>query len=236
MSFESALQNPDQRGGDPQLREFLRAAGHDLHAPLRGLRQLSEWLYEDEHERLSDQSRQHLELMRDRAERLQVLIDNVLAYSRLGAEPAATERVDTGELVSATISALAPCSARFIVAENLPSLTTCGKHLALVFRHLLSNAVQHAGVAAPVITVAWRLSDEWLRFEVADNGQGIEPQHHERIFAPFQSLQPRDGSNRCGLGLAFVSRLVALHGGNVAVESRPGEGARFSFSWCQAPA
>jgi len=103
--------------------------------------------------------------------------------------------------------------------------------LQQVFMNLLGNAIKHAASDSPRIDVAWSDAGAFLEFMVQDNGQGIAPQYHERIFGIFQTLEARDKVEGTGIGLSVVQKIVEAKGGRVWVESDVGKGARFKFLW-----
>jgi signal transduction histidine kinase len=108
-------------------------------------------------------------------------------------------------------------------AEKIP--------LQQVFMNLLGNAIKHAGAIEPKIEISWQDAGPFYEFSVRDNGQGIAPQYHERIFGIFQTLEARDKVEGTGIGLSVVQKIVEAKGGRVWVESEVGKGARFKFLW-----
>lgn len=117
------------------------------------------------------------------------------------------------------------------MAEPLPTLMADPIELQQVLLNLVSNALKHAGKADPQVRIeAHESAEEWV-ISVCDNGLGIEPQYHERIWGMFQTLQARDKLEGTGIGLAIVRKIVTARGGRAWVESVPGQGACFKFSW-----
>jgi PAS domain S-box-containing protein len=241
------------------LDQFAYVASHDLKAPLRGISNLSSWIEEDLAEVMTPDAREQMALLRGRVHRMEALIDGVLQYSRAGRVKAAPERLDTAALAAEVVELLAPRpGARVEVAPLLPVVTAERVPLQQVLLNLVGNALKYAGrddavVAvtarpaagpdgaapeeAPGRTTAERLvAPAWYRFTVADNGPGIAPQYHERVFGIFQTLQSRDRVEGTGIGLSVVKKIVEGQGGRVWVESAEGDGARFHFTWPAAPA
>jgi PAS domain S-box-containing protein len=219
-----------------ELDQFAYVASHDLKAPLRGIANLSQWVEEDLGATLGGEGKAHMELLRGRVNRMEALIDGILQYSRAGRVRTKPETVDVDALVHDVIELIAPPKRVAInVMSGIPTIQTERVPLQQVFINLIGNAVKHAGAENPRIDVTWESRDGMLEFAVADNGQGIAPQYHERIFAIFQTLEARDRVEGTGIGLSVVKKIVESHGGKVWVESDVGKGATFRFLWPRVP-
>ena len=213
------------------LDGFAHVASHDLKAPLRGIAALSEWIEEDLGEHITESARGHLSMLRRRVRRLEDLIEGILSYSRAGRTGREVSEVDVGALLTEAIELLAPpSSAAITVDPGMPVLRTARVPLQQVFMNLISNALKHAGPEAAV-RVGGREAGAFWEFSVSDNGGGIAPAYHERIWAIFQTLKPRDQVEGTGIGLSVVRKIVASMGGRAWVESAEGEGACFRFTW-----
>jgi signal transduction histidine kinase len=219
-----------------ELEQFAYVTSHDLRAPLRGIASLAEWIEEDLDARMTPDSREHLQQLRGRVERLEALITGILDYSRAGRDRHAPEHVDLAELVAEVTELLAPPpGVRIVAAPGLPSLSTEKTPLQQVFLNLIGNAIKYAGRADARIDIdAADRGPRW-QLSVRDNGAGIDPRFHERIWGIFQTLAPRDKVEATGVGLSVVRKIVESKGGGAWVESRPGEGATFSFTWPKQP-
>jgi PAS domain S-box-containing protein len=219
------------------LDQFAYVASHDLKAPLRGISNLSSWIEEDLAAVATPEVREQMALLRGRVHRMEALIDGVLQYSRAGRVKADPERVDTGALAREVVELLAPPPpARVEVADGMPAVTAERVPLQQVFLNLVGNALKYAGRADAVVRVGWNAdATGWYRFSVADNGPGIAPQYHERVFGIFQTLQSRDRVEGTGIGLSVVKKIVEAQGARVWVESAEGAGATFHFTWPAAP-
>jgi signal transduction histidine kinase len=219
-----------------ELDQFAYVASHDLKAPLRGIANLSQWVEEDLGGSLAGEGKAHMELLRGRVNRMEALIDGILQYSRAGRMRAKPERVDVDALVNDVIELIAPPErVKIHVTPGVPPIDTERVPLQQVFINLIGNAIKHAGAENPRIDVTWVDQGAWLEFAVADNGQGIAPQYHDRIFAIFQTLEARDRVEGTGIGLSVVKKIVEAQGGRVWVESEVGKGATFRFLWPKAP-
>ena len=215
-----------------ELDQFAYVASHDLKAPLRGIANLATWITEDLGDAASGEVREHLGLLQGRVHRMEGLIDGVLQYSRAGRVRQRPVRVDTGELVHEVVDLIAPPErVRVQVEEGMPALWTERLPLQQVFMNLIGNAVKYAGGDGPLVQVSARGAGEMWEFAVRDNGPGIAPQYHERIFGIFQTLEARDKVEGTGIGLSIVRKLVESRGGRVWVESDVGAGSTFRFLW-----
>lgn len=215
-----------------ELDQFAYITSHDLKAPLRGIANLAQWIEEDLGEHATADIRSQLELLRGRAHRMEALIDGILQYSRVGRTSEKLEPVAVGELLEEVVDLLAPPpEATIAISPDLPTLVADRVQLSQVFANLIGNALKHREGPGAVVTVTARDLGRAYEFAVADNGPGIAPQYHERIFGIFQTLASRDRIEGSGLGLALVKKMVERQGGQVRLESAEGQGATFYFTW-----
>jgi GAF domain-containing protein/two-component sensor histidine kinase len=218
-----------------ELDQFAYVTSHDLKAPLRGISTVSQWLEEDLGDVLTDTTREQLGLLRSRVQRMEGLINGILAYSRAGRMRSKPELVAADKLLAEVIEMSAgPPGARVEVAADMPALRSERVPLQQVFLNLIGNAFKHSRRADPHVRVAWRDDGQDFRFSVTDDGPGIAPEFHERIWGIFQTLEPRDSIEGTGIGLSIVKKIVESKGGRVWVESREGAGATFHFTWPKA--
>lgn len=215
-----------------ELEQFAYVASHDLKAPLRAVSNLAAWLGEDLREKLTPEAKEQLDLLRDRVARMHALIEGLLTYSRIGRTHGSVELVDTGELVADTIDSLAPPKGfRVLVARNMPILFADRLHLGQVFANLISNGIKHHHLKRGRIRVSGRDLGTHCEFEVEDDGPGIPPEYHKKVFMMFQTLNVKDYAGDTGIGLALVKKLVEEQGGTIELDSEPGRGSRFRFTW-----
>lgn len=221
-----------------ELDQFAYVTSHDLKAPLRGIANLSRWIEEDLGSDLRDDTRAHLELMRGRVARMEALIDAILEYSRVGRARSEPKLVDVGEMLKETIDLISPpAGCRILVDEPMPKVIADKARLQQIFLNLLVNAIKHhhrKHDATIRITVE-DAGPNHHRFSVSDDGPGIAPQFHDRVFVIFQTLQPRDKVEGTGVGLALVKKIVESQGGTVTLDSDVGRGASFRFTWPKRP-
>ncbi len=226
----------DLERSNRDLDQFAYVASHDLKAPLRAIASLSSWIEEDIEDLLSAESREHLDLLRRRVQRMDNLIDGILEYSRAGRLGHEGERVDVRQLLEEVIELQAPPRGFTIaITSEMPVFTVRRLRLEQVFANLINNAIKYHHRAAGRIEIRARRQDGFFEFEVADDGPGIAPQHHEKVFMMFQTLQPRDQVESTGLGLSLVKKLVEEEGGEIHLESDLGAGSRFRFTWPVEP-
>ncbi len=215
-----------------ELDQFAYVASHDLKAPLRGIANLSEWVEEDLGENVPEDVRQKMNLIRGRVHRLEALIDGILQYSRAGRVRASVESVDVGALLHEVVELLAvPPEVTVTIGPDMPTLTSERTPLQQVFLNLISNAIKYNRRPGATIDVAARDDGRFYAFSVADNGAGIAPEYHDRIFGIFQTLESRDKVEGTGIGLSVVKKMVELRGGRITVDSDAARGATFTFQW-----
>ncbi len=215
------------------LEEFAYAASHDLKAPLRAISHLTQWISEDLAAATSPETRENLRLLQGRTARLQMLLDGLLAYSRVGRTEIAPEQVDLEELVREIEVMLAPPPGFAINCEGtLPAVRTDRASIRTVLENLIGNAWKHHDRSEGNVTVSARQTGEITEIRVTDDGPGIDPRFHERIFVIFQTLASRDNVEASGIGLAIVKKKVLTHGGRIWIESAPPvRGTTFAFTW-----
>jgi light-regulated signal transduction histidine kinase (bacteriophytochrome) len=218
-----------------ELDQFAYVASHDLKAPLRGIANLAQWIEEDLGDQVTGESREHLRLLRGRVNRMDALIEGVLAYSRAGRVRGEVEYVDTANLVAIVLELLAPNGVTVNVQPRLPTLVTERVPLQQVFMNLIGNAIKYGRPVGGVVAISAEEKGDLVQFSIADNGPGIAPQYHERIWQIFQTLAPRDEVEGTGIGLSVVRKLVEMRGGRAWVESDVGAGTTFFFTWPRRP-
>ena len=222
----------DLRKNNEELDQFSYIISHDLKAPLRAISNLSTWLQEDLGTSITEDGSKNLELLRGRVTRMESLIDGVLEYSRVGRQKISYETVDVSLLLQEIKQHLAPeAHVTISIAEHMPVFTTFRIFLFQVFSNLIDNAIKYNDKKNPVIKISASDQGDMYVFTVEDNGPGIAPEYHEKIFKIFQTLQPRDTVESTGVGLTIVKRILEAQEGRIHVESEVGGGSRFIFHW-----
>jgi signal transduction histidine kinase len=213
------------------LQRFAYVASHELQEPLRGIVHFAALLEEEEANALGPEGLESLRFIRQGAERMQTLVDDLLAFSRGESRGGAPRPVACDEVVREALEQLAPAveeSAARVHLRPLPVVAADRSQLLLLFRNLLSNALKFRSDRPPEITVSARQLQGVWELAVEDNGIGIEPEHREEIFAVFRRLHHElPGS---GIGLAVCKKIVERHGGRIWAESVPGEGSVLRFT------
>jgi light-regulated signal transduction histidine kinase (bacteriophytochrome) len=215
------------------LEQFAYAASHDLQEPLRtmaGWGQLLEFYYRDQ---LDARANTLIAQAVIGATRMQTLIHYLLTYARMSTRDEPCESTDCGRLLKDVLANLAAAieeSGAVITCEPLPTVMAAPQQLLLVFQSLISNAMKFRGQQPPAIHIGVQRQDgEWV-FTVRDNGIGIEPQCHERVFQMFQRLHTQQEYPGTGIGLAMCQKIVIRHGGCIWMTSQLGKGATFAFT------
>ena len=169
----------------------------------------------------------------DAASRMQKLISDLLAYSRIGYRDTSMTEVDSNEILRKVAEDLAPTiesSRAKITSDRLPVLRAYETSLTQLFQNLIGNSLKFRSAEDPRVHIsAEKKGTQWI-FSVRDNGIGIEPEYHERIFMIFQRLHGRDKFPGTGIGLAICKKIVENHGGRIWCKSEPQKGATFYFS------
>jgi signal transduction histidine kinase len=215
-----------------ELDQFAYVASHDLKAPLRGLGSIVKWIEDEQVAELSPALRTYLDQMKGRLARLEDLINGLLAYARASRTEHPREQVSVAQLARDVADLVVPPDFALELAPGLPTFQTDRLSLQQVFTNLFSNAVKYHGTGGTGrLRLSCRDAGRYYEFRVQDNGPGIAPEHHERIFRLFQTLRDRHTAESTGIGLSIVKRLIDDRQGSIHVESALGQGATFVFTW-----
>jgi PAS domain S-box-containing protein len=230
------LRERDLQRSNLDLEEFAYVASHDLKAPLRAIAHLAEWIGTEIRATATPEAMDYLDLLEGRVRRLQMLLDGLLAYSRVGRSTTRVEAIDLNDLVHEMRAELDPAPGFAIRCRaEMPTIRTHRTPLRAVLQNLILNGLKHHDRAQGVIEVAMRRLDELVEFRVTDDGPGIEPRFHDRIFGMFQTLASRDQVESSGIGLTIVKKHVLGNGGTIRIESEPPtRGTTVVFTWKEA--
>lgn len=216
-----------------QLEQFAFAAAHDLQEPIRNVSLYSEFLGRKLDPVLDSETREFFSLIQTGAQRMTRLVKDLLLYTTAVDEDVPAVLVDSRELAEQAIAALATTIAETeaeVMLRHLPKVHAFAPHLVQVFQNLIGNSLKYrAPNRRPLVKIGAELvGHEWV-FSVRDNGIGINPAYHERIFGVFKRLHTQSIEGT-GIGLAIVKRIVEHYGGRIWVESAEGQGAAFRFT------
>jgi len=217
-----------------ELQQFAGVASHDMHAPLRRIVNLSRTVREQYEEQVDANGRELLDFLTSSAEHMQELIDDLLDHSRVGASKQPPEPVDCSWAMRKALNNLAvPVleNSAVVHVADLPTVMAHKVEMVQLFQNLVGNAIKYRRDAAPRIEVqAEPQENAWL-FSVRDNGIGIGPEHHAKVFEAFRRLHSEDVYPGTGLGLATCKKIVERFDGTIWVESECGAGSRFLFTF-----
>lgn len=215
-----------------ELDQFAHIVSHDLKAPLRGIDNVVSWIEEDHSLDLPPKVAGYVAVIKGRVARAEDLLNGILSYSRAGRGQQPMERVNIRELLEEIkenlphipgLSLVYPASLPVLYTERLP--------LFQIFSNLIVNACKHNTNADPVVAIRVDEDQDILRFSVADNGPGIAEAYHQKVFMMFQTLQDPGSFESTGIGLAIVKKILTERMLNIEIDSAPGRGSVFSFTW-----
>lgn len=215
-----------------ELEQFAYVASHDLQEPLETVSSFVGVLKKKYSGRLDDKADTYIEFIVQASRRMQTLVRNLLDYSRIGK----TDRhhvVDCAALVAevlADMDATLQSTGATVRVQPLPEVQGNATELKQLFQNLVGNAVKFRRGEPPVVDISAVKEDRFWKFFVSDNGIGIEEKFYERIFVIFQRLHNRSQYEGTGIGLSLCKKIVEMHGGQMGLKSRPGEGTTFYFT------
>jgi light-regulated signal transduction histidine kinase (bacteriophytochrome) len=214
------------------LDDFVYIVSHDLKAPLRAIDSLAEWIAADYADRIDEDGQEMLTLLVNRTRRLHHMLDGLLQYSRVGRIVEQKTELDLAQFVPGIFNKLDHDETiELLIQTELPVIWAEQTRIEQIFENLLSNAVRSIDKPGGKIEVRCLEAGKYWEFRVIDNGVGIEEKQFIRIFQIFQTLQPRDESEENGVGLALVKKIIETYGGQIWVESQPGRGSSFHFTY-----
>ena len=218
-------------GTNRELKDFAYIVSHDLKAPLRAMSTLANWISVDYQDKIDKKGKEQLALLIRRATRMNNLINGILEYSKVGRIKEKKVKVDLEEVVREVIDTITPPGHINIRIEGeLPSIFCEKTRISEVFQNLLGNAVKYMDKPEGVVRIGCVEDNGYWKFNVSDNGPGIEEKYFEKIFQIFQTLSPVDEHESTGIGLALVKKIITMYGGEIRVESEAGRGSSFCFT------
>ena len=215
------------------LEQFAYVASHDLQEPLRMVATYTQLLSERYRGKLDENADKYINYAVDGALRMQKLVQDLLAFSRVGRQGAALRSTDCNLVLRSALQNLEAAiqeSGAVVKANQLPVLVVDSAQLAQVFQNLIGNGIKFRGDGPPTIQVSSEGKDKEWTFSVQDNGIGIAPDQAENVFVIFRRLHTRDEYAGNGIGLSICKKIIEHHGGRIWVESEPGHGSTFRFT------
>ena len=226
--------NATLRQSNEELERFAYICSHDMQEPVRMMNIYAAFLAEDAADLLDDASRRHVHYIRDNAVRMQKMIRDILSFSRIGREEVQVETVDCREIVGEVLLEFEDIIAdkqAIITVSDLPEIVTSLTLMRVLFQNLIGNALKFQdGTRPPEITISGKRDGSVWRFEVVDNGIGIDPTFSDRVFTIFQRLHRKEDYPGTGIGLSTCRKFIRLCGGDIVFRSKPGEGTAFAFT------
>jgi PAS domain S-box-containing protein len=221
------------KSSNAELEEFAYVASHDLQEPLRGIAGLAQLLQRRYQGQLDSRADEYIDHIVDGTQRMQTLINDLLAYSRIGRRGEALQLTEADAALKAALKNLNAAIHEFgaaVTSESLPKVKADATQLTQLFQNLIGNALKFRGERPPQIHIGVVDAGDFWQFSVRDNGIGIEPQYFERIFQVFQRLHTRREYKGTGIGLAICKKIIDRHGGRIWVESEKAQGSMFYFT------
>ena len=215
-----------------ELDQFAFVASHDLKAPLRGISQLAQWIEDDLSDKLDEQTTEYMKLLHSRIHRLERLLDDLLSYSRAGRKDGDFHKITIGHIVKETFNLLSPPDGFHLVCDDQTNeINTLVTPLELIIRNLMSNAIKHHDKSIGTITIQIKNKNNAYEISVEDDGPGIPPEHHDRVFGIFHTLKPRDQVEGSGIGLSIIKKVLDRYNCEYSLHSDGKRGMCFRFTW-----
>ncbi len=227
---EANIYTNELKRSNEDLEQFAYIASHDLRAPLRAMKNLTEWISDDVKDTCSEETKQNLTLLDGRVDRLDRLLNNLLQYSRLGREQSRQEYIPLAQKIQTAFDLLN--------ADDIHSIDLTGGEIwvhdhdvtfEILILNLLGNAIKHNDKDIGQLWVNLESVKDGLNLSIDDNGPGIPEESVDKIFNAFATLQRRDEVEASGMGLAIVKKIVLNKNGTISVTRSPHGGARFSI-------
>jgi light-regulated signal transduction histidine kinase (bacteriophytochrome) len=223
----------DLKRSNESLEQFAYVASHDLQEPLRVMSNFSQLLEKRYKDKLDQDAKDFIAFIVDAAARMQALINDLLAYSRVGRLETDLEVIDANEIFNKTVNSLSLAineTGAAVTSDTLPVVMAHEVSLFQLFSNLIGNALKFHSQEAPRIHLSSKETEqEWI-FSVKDNGIGLDPQYADRIFQIFQRLHRKGEYKGTGIGLSICKKIVTNLGGRIWVESQAGQGCTFYFT------
>jgi len=216
-----------------ELEQFAYVASHDLQEPLRMVASFTQLLEKQYKDKLDETAVEYINFAVDGAKRMQLLINDLLAYSRVTRKSTEFETVNLEKVLNEVLFNLEIVTEKnqtIIIRESLPEIQADYRQMVQLFQNLIGNALKYRRNATPEICISVQKEDDHWLFSVEDNGIGMESQYFEQVFQIFRRLHTQDEHEGTGIGLAITKRIIEHHGGRIWIESEPSKGSTFYFT------
>jgi len=215
-----------------ELESFAYVTSHDLKTPLRGIATIADWLLADYADKLDAEGKEHLNLMKQRVQRMNDLIDGILRYSRAGRLSDESEVIDVGNLIAESMRLMpVPDSTTITVEGNFPMVNTNRTTMVQVIENLVGNAVKYADATHGEVRISGKEKTDGWEMAIFNNGPGIAKEHHQRIFEIFQTLHHNGSEQSTGVGLSIVKKILKSWNAPITIDSdEKSNGTTFTFT------
>ena len=214
-----------------ELDKFAYVVSHDLKAPLRAIGNLTGWIEEDAGHMLPEDVRKNFNLIKERVVRMESLINGILDYSKVAKKNSQVEDQDLQAIIEEVINMLDHENCEITITDKIPHIHADRTKIQQVFMNIIGNAIKFNDKQQKKVVIRYKDQGDVHRFSISDNGPGIDPRFHDKIFKIFQTINSRDSFESTGVGLAIVKKIIEEQTARVWVESEPGNGTTFHFTW-----
>ena len=214
------------------LDQFAYIVSHDLKAPLRAIASLAEWIEEEIPTTSKSRVKKNIQLLKERVQKMEKLINGILAYSKAGTNNNEKVIINSKELLLEIIEILNPPKHISINTKgDWPTIETESTKLHQVISNLVSNAIKYNDKKKGIINIECIQLEDCCQISIEDNGPGIDEEYHQKIFSLFQTLSANNSTESSGIGLSIAQKITQEQGGKIWVDSKTGSGTRFTFTW-----
>jgi signal transduction histidine kinase len=213
-----------------ELEEYAHVISHDLKTPIRNIYTIAQWLKEDNHLVFTEKNNSDLDLIKEQATQMEMLVNGLLNYSLQNKQGSIRIDIDLETIVGNLAKSNTNGTCKVVLKNSLPKVRGIEVQLLQVFQNLIQNAIKYNDKTEKIIAINYKVTEDFHLFSVKDNGIGIEEKYFEKIFRLFQKLELNTEKDSIGIGLALVKKIINTMQGEVWLESRVGIGSIFYFT------